>query len=346
MTFSSFRTNAILQRGDGPSEAAKDLQRDLRRLGYLRTGIGGQFGPGTERAVKALQYDLLNNHGRSTRGDGDAPVSVADYNKGRVTDITGICDRPLARCISDMLRDPAFPKLPSAENPREENARALRAVGDMRELKTPLPFLMAILAQESSLRHYRVPTSRNEDNFITVGLDTNASEKFIITSRGYGMGQHTLFHHPPQPQEVRQIMLDPVRNVQRAVEELREKFDRFVNGRTSGTRADDRIKEAGTGNLRVCVFKRTQPEQYLRACQECMRNAGEYDIIAHQTLLYAGSSHRYRPTQYHPKERYEGVPRRKNIPCDWPYAARRYNGAGVNSYHYQTQALLRILKRG
>jgi hypothetical protein len=37
------------------------------------------------------------------------------------------------------------------------------------------------------------------------------------------------------------------------------------------------------------------------------------------------------------------VPDRKQFGCDWPYAARRYNGSGVNSYHYQAQVLLRIL---
>ena len=25
--------------------------------------------------------------------------------------------------------------------------------------------------------------------------------------------------------------------------------------------------------------------------------------------------------------------------CDWPYAARQYNGAGLNSYHYQIAIL-------
>jgi hypothetical protein len=34
---------------------------------------------------------------------------------------------------------------------------------------------------------------------------------------------------------------------------------------------------------------------------------------------------------------------RKNVPCDWPYAARRYNGPGINSYHYQTIVLRNIL---
>jgi len=33
----------------------------------------------------------------------------------------------------------------------------------------------------------------------------------------------------------------------------------------------------------------------------------------------------------------------KNIPCDWPYAVRRYNGSGLNSYHYQAKILLNVL---
>ena len=35
-------------------------------------------------------------------------------------------------------------------------------------------------------------------------------------------GHVTLFHHPPRPEEVREVMLDPIRNVERAVQELRE----------------------------------------------------------------------------------------------------------------------------
>ena len=82
------KAGLILKRGGGRAtqQQVKDLQQDLRRLGYLRSGIDGGFGPGTELAVKALQHDLLNNHGRSTRGDGDAPVRVLDYNRGRVDD--------------------------------------------------------------------------------------------------------------------------------------------------------------------------------------------------------------------------------------------------------------------
>lgn len=69
------KAGLVLRRGGGRAtrQQVKDLQRNLRRLGYLRSGIDGGFGPGTELAVKALQHDLLNNYGRSTRRDCDAP---------------------------------------------------------------------------------------------------------------------------------------------------------------------------------------------------------------------------------------------------------------------------------
>ncbi len=37
-------------------------------------------------------------------------------------------------------------------------------------------------------------------------------------------------------------------------------------------------------------------------------------------------------------------PARRAFPCDWPYAVRRYNGSGVNSYHYQAIVLGNLLK--
>jgi len=51
------------------------------------------------------------------------------------------------------------------------------------------------------------------------------------------------------------------------------------------------------------------------------------------------------PTQYHPETRYARVPDRAKLGCDWPYAVRRYNGSGVNSYHYQYQVLQRLTTR-
>jgi hypothetical protein len=50
------------------------------------------------------------------------------------------------------------------------------------------------------------------------------------------------------------------------------------------------------------------------------------------------------PTQYHPETAYSRVPDRAQLGCDWPYAVRRYNGSGVNSYHYQFQVLQRLTR--
>ena len=49
-------------------------------------------------------------------------------------------------------------------------------------------------------------------------------------------------------------MLDVEKNLDKAVRELKYKFDHFVNGTTTGTRADDRIAEYGQGPLRTCKY--------------------------------------------------------------------------------------------
>lgn len=319
----------------------KALQADLRALGYLAKGLDGDFGPGTERAVKGLQHDLLNNHGAGS--DGSAPVAVADYSRGRVSDVTGEVDQALAACIADLLADPAFVKLPRADDAPAANAEAVATIQGMRTPKVPVPFLLAILEQESNLRHYRVPTAKSDDSYVTVGLDRNGDAKHIITSRGYGVGQYTLFHHPPRPAELRDFIVGVGKNVSKAVDELLDKFTHFVNGPKSGTQADDRLAEAGRGKLRLCKYAEGDAKRF-RDCQQCMREAGQHDIVTGTTPWYAGASKVYQTTQYHGTERYPAVPIRSNIPCDWPYAVRRYNGAGQSSYHYQTKVLKKILR--
>ena len=316
----------------------RDLQRDLRCLGYLDRGIDGNFGGATERAVRALQFDLLNNHGKSNGTDGAAPISVLDYNRSRVVAITGEADQGLAGCIADMLDDATFAKLPQVQDPVAENRRIVAEIAAMLSTNVPIPFLVAILRQESSLKHFNEPRSGDEDTFIVIGLDTNSTDKHIITSRGYGAGQYTLFHHPPSRKEVSDFMLDVAKNLQKAVRELREKFDKFVNGPTSGTRADDRQPEYGNGTLRFCKYGAGDP-LYMKDCAACAKQAGTQDIKAGITPMYAGSKNTYQPTRYYKTASYQGVPIRKNFPCDWPYAVRRYNGAGINSYHYQAKIL-------
>ena len=339
------RPGLILRRGghSATEKQVRQLQRDLRQLGYLKKGIDGKFGGGTAKAVMALQHDLLHNLGQSMRNDGDAPVRVLDYNQGRVVDVTGIVDQRLVGCISDMLDDPNFAVLPKADNPREENSHIVSMMKEMPSREAPIPFLMAMLKQESGLKHYNEPKKNDEDSYIVIGLDTNASLKHIITSRGYGAGQYTLFHHPPQKEEVEDFMLDVGKNLQKAIWEFKEKFDHFVNGGTSGTTADDRIVEFGSGPLRHCKFT-VNDHRYMRDCKQCMIDAGQTIIREGVTPFYRGSRHKFLPTQYYKSAFYESVPIRKNIECDWPYAARRYNGSGINSYHYQVRVLRNVLR--
>lgn len=331
----------VLKRGSAAAPVLiLELQHHLRQLGYLREFIDGKFGAGTERAVCALQHDLLHNDGRGS--DGRASVRVRDYNSGRVGRVTGMVHQGLVECISDMLDDPAIPKLPRAADPRAENKRVRAQLAALPAGQAPGPFLMAVLTQESGLRHYREPAPGDQDSYIVVGLDTNAGASHIITSRGYGAGQYTLFHHPPTPAEVRDFILDPGQNVSKAAAELREKFDKFVAGPTPATRADDRTAEHGSGPLRLCKYGKTD-RRYMSDCVKCARDAGLVNIHAGSTPVYAGSGLKFAPTQYYGTGSYSGVPRRAAIGCDWPYAVRRYNGAGLNSYHYQARVLTHLL---
>ncbi len=323
--------------GGGTPEQVRDLQHDLRRLGYLRRTIDGAFGAGTRRAVMALQHDLLVNDGRSAQGDGAAPVPINGYNKGRVSAATGIVDQGLVACIVDMLDDAAYPKLPDTADPVASNRAAVQIIADMPAARVPPPWLLAILTQETGLQHYAVPRAPDDlDTFVILGTDLDPADPNVIRSRGYGIGQYTLFHHPPRPEEVSGFITDPRANVARAIAELRGKFDAFVNGPAS--RADDRIAEAGTGPLRECIFP-PGDAAHMRACKGCIAAAGTRPITM-GTPVFPGAGLMWQPSPpAHPETGYADVPRRERIPCDWPYAVRRYNGGGINSYHYQAKVM-------
>jgi peptidoglycan hydrolase-like protein with peptidoglycan-binding domain len=340
----SYRQSGLsLQQGAG-GQAVRDLQRDLRGLGYLRQGIDGAFGKGTALAVKALQHDLLTNAGTSTGTDGNAPVRVMDYNRGRVAGVSGQIDEQLAGCIADMLDDPAFPKLPYSDDPVQENQRIAAQIASMSSEDAPVPFLLAILKQESGMKHFQEPAGSDGDNFIVVGLDRNAqgeAKAYAITSRGYGAGQYTLFHHPPTGEEVEQVMLDATKNVLMAIHELKEKFDHYVVGGSSI--ADDRLAEIGSGPLNVCKYA-PGDSRYMKDCKACALAAGTQSIVPGVTPFYAGSNGVYERTQYYNPPPFKMIPVPSKIGCDWPYAVRRYNGSGVNSYWYQGMVLNHLVQ--
>jgi peptidoglycan hydrolase-like protein with peptidoglycan-binding domain len=243
--------DAGLSRGKVQDAAlVRALQQDLRSLGYLHRGIDGGYGPGTYQAVRRLQFDLMQNDGRSTGGDGPASVALTTFNRG-VTTVTGTVDAALADSIEAALADARVPRLPHSDDPAAANRAAMAAVAGLRSTIAPTPYLLAIFQQESSGQHYVVPSSREDsDTFVTIGLDHNGPSPDGVTSRGYGLGQYTLFHHPPRPEEVSDFIADPVRNVQKAFTELRGKFDQFIVGPSST--ADDREAEHPRLSLRLC----------------------------------------------------------------------------------------------
>jgi peptidoglycan hydrolase-like protein with peptidoglycan-binding domain len=341
----AYRKPGLTLRNDPSADPVltKLLQRDLRALGYLRRGIDGVFGPGTEKAVRALQYDLINNFGDSRGDDGRAPVAIADYNivggVRQVSTVSGVVDEASAACIEAMLADAKFPKLPFSTHPAADNATIADTIASMRNGVAPAPFLVAMLKQESGGQHFAVPQGANEDDFIVVGLDHQQNaDADHVTSRGYGVGQYTLFHHPPRPDEVVDFISDPVRNVGKAFTELRGKFDRFVIG-ASG--ADDHAAEHPLRSLTLCKYKTNDP-RYMSDCRNCALQAGKVDVSS-GTPVFRGSQTVFRADQYYPTATYSGVPDRAAFACDWPYAMRRYNGGGLDSYHYQMRVLTNLL---
>jgi hypothetical protein len=316
-----------------------DFQRDLRRLGYLRSGIDGAFGNGTERAIMALQHDLMHNDGSGN--DGKSPVRMMDYNRGRVDGVTGTADQAVVECMAEMLGDQRFPMLPFADDPAAENRKIITQIASLSSQEVPVSFLMAVLKQETDFKHYYEPADKDQDNFIVVGTDHGDRKRsYVITSRGYGVGQYTLFHHPAHPWEIEDFMLDAGKNLQKAMRLLREKYNSFIIG--PADQASDRLAEAGPGPLKVCKFTPADA-RYLKDCRQCLQNAGMQEIKEGVTLLYEGAKDTYLPTQYYPSANYQEVPVRKMIGCDWPYAVRRYNGSGVNSFHYQVRILKHLL---
>lgn len=333
MVQTSFVQPGLVLQSGMQSNEVRDLQQALRELGYLRGGVDGKFGGGTEAGVKALQYDLLNNSGKGS--DGNAPVAITSFNKGRVAGVTGICDQATAACVAEMLSDPSFVRLPIAADPVSANKSVRQKISIAKSTEVPVRFIAAILKQESDLQHYN-----EQDKVITLGLDTNDSaQSYAITSRGYGAGQFTIFHHPPRQEEVDDFMNDVDRNLSKAEKELREKFDKFVNGPSD--KADDRQQEIGSGALRICKYT-AGDSRYLTDCRTCAADAGSRDIVQNQTPWYAGSPNLYVPTQYYSSANYPNSPKREAFGCDWPYAVRRYNGGGINSYHYQARVLKNV----
>lgn len=337
----SYRDAALGATANPDPALVRALQTELRALGYLRGTIDGRFGPATQLAVRRLQHDLLHNTGASTAHDGRAPIAMTGYNRG-VASVTGVVDSALADSVEALLKEPDFPRLPRSDDPAGANRSLLATLATTASSVAPTPYLLAIFMQESHSRHYAVADALGDtDGYVTIGLDSNPDNPDQVNSRGYGIGQYTLFHHPPRAAEAAAFMADPLRNANAAFAELRRKFDGFLVGSTAETRADDRDSEHPLLALRQCRYGPGDP-RFLLACRNCAREARKLDIVP-DTPVYQQSTETYGQASAYSDPHYTGVPDRADFKCDWPYAVRRYNGSGPNSYNYQARVLLALL---
>lgn len=170
------RKGLIIKKGGSRAsdEQIRDLQNDLRSLGYLKEGIDSKFGNGTQLAVKSLQYDLMHNTCDSTQRDGkETTVRVTDYNKQRVLEVNGEVDENLAACINDMLEDPDFPKPEGTDNPERENKKVMTEIKSLSNPPLPLSVFIRILKQEITLQNYNVTSGDDQDSYIKVGFSRN-----------------------------------------------------------------------------------------------------------------------------------------------------------------------------
>lgn len=335
------RDGLTLQEGvPGYREEILALQRDLRTLGYLYMGIDGLYGSATTMAVRALQYDLLHNDGMCTHGrPARAPVAMTAFNRTeegafRVREVNGICDQPLAQALAALMEDPRVGHIPECPDPKSQNAAAEDCIAHMDGTKVPPAFALALARQESGGMHFRNCTG---DHFLTVGFEhQDPAHPERITARSYGLGQYTLFHQPPGAEELAGIT-EPERNIGMICSMLSYKFDNFILGGTRDATSLDRIAVHGKAPLRHCKYAAGDPN-YQKDCATCLRNMDKINI-RHGTPIYPGAQVFWHITAFYSTSDYTDVPDPAAFPCDWPYAVRRYNGAGLNSYHYQAHVL-------
>ncbi|MGD0110096.1 MAG: hypothetical protein ABSC06_39700 [Rhodopila sp.] len=256
--------------------------------------------------------------------------------------MTGIVDSALADSIEALLEEPRIRHLPRSADPKSVDQKMIACIAHTPSAVAPVPYMLAIFMQETEGQHFAIPQEvGDDDSFLVVGLDINSSCADEVKSRGYGVGQYTLFHHPPRVEEVADLMLDPLRNAQGAFAKLREKLDHFVVGNDPETRADDRKAEHPLLALRLCHYS-PDDRRYMLARHDCARRARKVDIKP-TTPLYHLASQTYGDAEHYRDPSYVGVPDRADFQCDWPYAVRRYNGSGPDSFNYQAKVLLKLL---
>lgn len=328
-------TQVLSRAVETPPSVVADLRYDLASLGYYTGSFAGGWTESLDAAIRSVRYDLTDpDSALSARYNGAGSVVRTPSSGG------SRLEPQLARCLDAMIGDPGFAKLPVSASPTAANRRALALAESAGDGIAPMRFLMAIFQHETGARHFREDDA-GAPGFMTLCLDRNdGAAPDHITSRGYGLGQHTLFRQPPIQADIDSQILDPVANAKSAAYLLRDRFDYGLVSANPALRANDRFSEWPISPLRLCKYASADP-RYLSDCKACAAKAGTVDVTPGHPV-YPGASLAWADTPAQSCDALQAAPDRTGFQCDWPYAVRRYNGGGIESYHYQLRVLLNL----
>lgn len=293
------------------------LEEYLRSLMFIKQ-IKKNNTDDVKKGIKALQFELRNNPSLSHFG-----------YEGK---IDGVESPELLNIVEKMWEDPSIPVVSKVNNPDQANDQISSIMKTSLSKVFPNPLALAVLKQETHWKWFR------SDGYPTVGLDfNNKSQPYVITSRGLFLSQRTIFNYP-FPQESLDSFDSVSEDLKFVINALDLKYKRYVVSADVRARDDLRFKSFGDQPLRGCKYEQSD-ERFMKDCKNCVWSGKLKDYKEGKSLIDVPGKWVLKPSIYHRNKDYLGYPDYEDFPCDYVYAIRRYNGSGVNSFHY----LMRVL---
>lgn len=272
-----------------------------------------------KRGIKSLQFELLYN----------PELSKINYT-GK---LDGERTHVLREALKKMWDCSDIPRITKVDNPSEANSKIREIIENKLKSSFPKPLVLAVLEQESNLMWYR------KDGYPTIGLDyNNKVQPYVITSRGLFLSQRTVFDYPFKQEQLNQYDSVEV-DLNFVVDLLNLKYDKFIVSKDPKTNDDLRSSSFGSEDLRGCKYE-TSDSRYKSDCKNCVWSGDLRDYKKDRSVLGDKKQWVLKSSQYHKIKQYLQFPDYSKFPCDYLFSIRRYNGSGINSFHY----LMRVLK--
>jgi len=279
--------------------------------------VQDRFNSKLSSAVKSLKWELINNRSLSRFGNYSA--------------VNDTVTNALVVTMESMVQDPEIGVVYGTKDYEGANSKVELRIKGFSSEEFPQPLMGAILYEETGLRWFR------PDGYPTIGLDFNdKSNPERITSRGFFVSQRTLFKYP-----VDQSRIDSMDSLDEDLNffsrHLENKYKKYIVSSKPSVRDDLRLESFSKSELRGCKYS-PDDSKYMIDCKNCVEGLKRRDYPL-GVRLAKGSSWKLRKTRYHKRDGYKNMPDFKEFPCDYLFAIRRYNGGGINSFHYLMQVL-------